>query len=406
MKNSKNHVFAETHARELHHSGRLPGRRHALALGAGIVALAINPAMKAQAADSKTFGNFEYEHYELQQLEKFLANEEKLKIELVADQIATVATCAVGSSETCTGGDYFDALQAASSGWSLSDRAFWVASGASQMPILDALERAGSSLNQHAEKFGSSSQYSYHIRVAKRACQDVWDAYNIPWKIVSIKPDILHDADGMQYLYMTGFGMDSGRAQSLSQRVSEYFSRDKFNGPNQAYFTANAFAFPAYGVMTSSGLLKENITLIGDGILETFDLLGYAENDKLRMVPGVLVAHEFYHHLQTSYALSSAENSAVAHRTLSENAADAGSSYAVTHIRGMSLNSNRVEDVVRVFSSMGQCSTGAAATHGTPTQRQQSAVWGHSLQASQRPLSTRIPVQQFDSNFVKYWESI
>lgn len=327
-----------------------------------------------------------------------LNDQEIQSLSEVSNSILSSANCAWDAAKPIGDGEYYKKLEDLSGDWSFYDRAFLQASGASLLPLLDALESVSRSPDSLKGDFGKHAEFSHSIRKGKRAVETVWQGLDIPWKIRPVKSNVLSDPVRMADLYVRGLGFDPDRANTVAEQVHAYFNQPKFDYGNSPYFTANAFAFPALSIRNSSGLISEYVTLIGDGMLQVFDEVGLGD-----VAPSALLAHEHYHHVQQHLKMDSInpskQSTSPTDFAVTENAADAGGAYVVTHVRGMSFQTKRVEQVFTLFSSIGQTSK-QNRTHGTPAERYASAMWGHDKQRNTRPRAVLVPAESFDRDFL------
>lgn len=179
-------------------------------------------------------------------------------------------------------------------------------------------------------------------------------------------------------------------------QVQTNLSSERFSRATWDVLTANAYAFPAGTVRTLSGTQTRYITLVREGMLNVFDDRGYAD-----VAPGALVADESYHHLQHLDGLTSALEAVVA-----ENAADAGSTYVSSHVRGLAFQQERAARVSALFSTIGQ-DPAVNRTHGTQEERLESAQFGFRMQRDMRPRSFRFHPYDLGRIFVfsqKKWK--
>ena len=134
-------------------------------------------------------------------------------------------------------------------------------------------------------------------------------------------------------------------------------------------YTLNAFAldpadeapiFRKYG----------KILTFGDGLLQAQQHLGL-----LDVGPDAVMGHEYGHHVQYVNKAFTNEHTAEATRR-TELMADGYAAYFAAHQEGMALNGRRLSQVVTAFEEVGDCGFEDEGHHGTPLQRQRSAIWG------------------------------
>jgi len=118
--------------------------------------------------------------------------------------------------------------------------------------------------------------------------------------------------------------------------------------------------------------------VIGEGILEVFDILGYGET-----TPGYVYAHEFGHHIQFERDLLGIN------ATLNERnpfdvreielMADAFAGYFLAHPKGGNFNTSMVHELLQDAFVIGDCvfnATENTGSHGTPNQRERATMFG------------------------------
>jgi len=118
--------------------------------------------------------------------------------------------------------------------------------------------------------------------------------------------------------------------------------------------------------------------VIGEGILEVFDILGYGET-----TPGYVYAHEFGHHIQFERDLVGInatlnESNPFDDREI-ELLADAFAGYFLAHPKGGNFNTSMVHELLQDAFVIGDCvfnATENTGSHGTPNQRERAVMFG------------------------------
>jgi len=118
--------------------------------------------------------------------------------------------------------------------------------------------------------------------------------------------------------------------------------------------------------------------VIGEGLLEVFDILGYGAT-----TPGYIYAHEFGHHIQFERDLLGIN------ATLNESnpfdvreielLADAFAGYFLAHPKGGNFNTSMVHELLQDAFLIGDCSFNATentGSHGSPNQRERATMFG------------------------------
>lgn len=141
-------------------------------------------------------------------------------------------------------------------------------------------------------------------------------------------------------------------------------------------YTFNAFAYdPPYdpaGDPPAFGKFGK-IMAYGDGLLT-----GQAEFGLIDVGPEAVLGHEYGHQIQYANKVFGGEDTPESTRR-TELMADAYGAYFAAHEEGLALNGRRLSQVVRSFEEVGDCGFDSPGHHGTPLQRQKSAIWGVEL---------------------------
>jgi len=118
--------------------------------------------------------------------------------------------------------------------------------------------------------------------------------------------------------------------------------------------------------------------VIGEGLLEVFDILGYGAT-----TPGYIYAHEFGHHIQFERDLVGInatlnESNPFDDREI-ELLADAFAGYFLAHPKGGNFNTSMVHELLQDAFVIGDCvfnATENTGSHGTPNQRERAVMFG------------------------------
>ncbi|WP_340539342.1 hypothetical protein [Nocardioides sp. GXZ039] len=137
-------------------------------------------------------------------------------------------------------------------------------------------------------------------------------------------------------------------------------------------YTFNAFAFDPAGESPAFSKFGK-IIAYGDGLLT-----GQAEFGLIDVGPEAVLGHEYGHQVQYSNKVFGTASTPEATRR-TELMADAYGAYFAAHKEGLALNGRRLSQVVRSFEEVGDCGFDSPGHHGTPLQRQKSAIWGVEL---------------------------
>lgn len=142
---------------------------------------------------------------------------------------------------------------------------------------------------------------------------------------------------------------------------------------------------------------------MGDAILEGYQVLGFED-----VAPQAVYAHEFAHHIQfengyfddvvPSTDPGGPDTAEMTRYT--ELMADAMSAYYLTHARGGTLRQRRVEQFLRVFFDIGDCSFSNPGHHGTPAQRMRAAEFGFDAADAAQKQGHIMGAEEFHDLFV------
>ncbi|MHC2990138.1 hypothetical protein OB13_00470 [Pontibacter sp. HJ8] len=237
------------------------------------------------------------------------------------------------------------------------------------LPTYDALIFENSSRNQY---FGVNGEYTQQLTKAFKDLQRFWNVPSDEIVLAAMHGNMLLDRDKVIRTYVAVFGLDPATAAIFADIVVTLADEiPQYRDGNHPIFTFNAFAlngfnFPPYGVIPDK-------IIMGDGIMEAFGALGYAD-----IAPQAILAHEFGHQIQFHLDLFADESSPEATRR-TELMADAYAAYYLSHARGASMQWKRVQQFLEVFFNLGDCSFASNNHHGTPTQRMAAAEWAYNL---------------------------
>ena len=113
---------------------------------------------------------------------------------------------------------------------------------------------------------------------------------------------------------------------------------------------------------------------------------------------GVVMGHEFGHHIQYELGLFDPVPSPEATRR-TELMADSYAAYFGAHKRGLTLNTKRIVDALLSFYAVGDCAFDDNGHHGTPNQRERAATWGAQLAKAASPASSKLLASEFADLF-------
>jgi len=118
--------------------------------------------------------------------------------------------------------------------------------------------------------------------------------------------------------------------------------------------------------------------VIGEGLLEVFDILGYGAT-----TPGYIYAHEFGHHIQFERDLLGINATLIQSNPFDvreiELMADAFAGYFLAHPKGGNFNTSMVHELLQDAFVIGDCvfnATENTGSHGSPNQRERATMFG------------------------------
>jgi len=267
---------------------------------------------------------------------------------------------------------------------------FWAAiSGMLSFPSYDALFFENSSANQF---FGVNQEYTHRVTKTFGDLQRFWNIQSNSIVLDAVHGNMLHDRNKLIRMDMILFGDSQEAAEYWADLIIMLVKEvPQYRNGNHPIFTFNAYAqstfdFPPYGKIPDK-------IVIGDGIMEAFSAIGYAD-----VAPQAIAAHEFGHHIQYQLHLLDGQISPEATRK-SELMADAYAAYFLSHSRGASMQWKRVKQFLQVFFNIGDCAFSDDSHHGTPTQRIAAAEWGYQVAENARKQGHILPAQKFTALF-------
>lgn len=260
---------------------------------------------------------------------------------------------------------------------------------AADLPTYDALYFQTTATEQ---SFGVRGEHTKIIRKSERDLKNFWAIYNSDIQVVAMHGRLLADTAATARLYRQLYGRSAASAAFLADTLRRtVVNSQTMQGGDYPYFTFNAFAFS-----TPSHAIPDKIVM-GDGILAAYDGMGYSD-----VAPRVVFAHEFAHHVQFEKAIRlTTPGTTAAERTrYNELGADAMSAYYLTHARGAAMNRKRVEEFLRIYYGIGDCSFGSSGHHGTPNQRMKAAQFGFRVADEAQKQGHIMSPEEFQARFV------
>ena len=146
--------------------------------------------------------------------------------------------------------------------------------------------------------------------------------------------------------------------------------------------------------------------VIGDGLIELVASVGTEEKIGWTTV----LSHEWAHQVQYQYDYieywQGQFNNAPEITRAIELEADFVSSYYMTHKRGATYNMKRIEQYLRNFFEIGDCSFTSSGHHGTPRQRMEASYSGNELAKSAQKKGKILSPEEIHMAFVEVLDDI
>ena len=240
------------------------------------------------------------------------------------------------------------------------------------------------------QTFGYNGEFTTIMGKTERKVKSFWDIPSAQIQVLGMHGTMLLDATRVSLTYQEVFGLDKATADFYAGLVRDALANSTtMNGGNYALWTFNSVAFRSPG-------LPDKIVM-GDGILEAFASLGFAD-----VAPQAIFAHEFAHQIQyeNNYFADVAGLDEPEQTRYTELMADAMAGYYLTHARGESLNRKRVEEFLQVFYQIGDCAFDDGGHHGTPNQRLAAAQFGFRVADQYQKQGQILTAKQFHDLFV------
>jgi hypothetical protein len=257
--------------------------------------------------------------------------------------------------------------------------------------------------------FGYTGEFTRKLERTERDVKRFWDIFSDDIQLIGMHGTTLLDVDRVAATYEVAFQVAPGVpvppevAQQLASQVrADILASQTLNGGNHPLFSFNSFASTSFG-----GPIPDKI-VIGDGILEGFEVVGFGD-----VAPKAIYAHEFAHHIQFEHGYNtedipgSANPDAAERNRYNELMADAMAGYYLTHRKGAGFHRKRVEQFLQIFFQIGDCAFNTPTHHGTPNQRMAAARFGFDVADQARKNGHILTSEQFHALFVaKYQELV
>ncbi|RNI25672.1 neutral zinc metallopeptidase [Rufibacter latericius] len=244
-------------------------------------------------------------------------------------------------------------------------------------------------LNQYSAYFDTSKQYfgkngEYTELMAKRK-RDLEAFWGMP-NLIQLNGQhtaTLNDREKLADVYeIVGANVQTREQAYAAADQLLYFNTFSPYLPESPFFALDGFA-----------TTYRNLIVIGDGIVEMLSETGVEPN----IIWTGILAHEWAHQVQFKNMAAWYPNGAAADQAeatrYTELEADFMAAYYMTHKRGATYNSKRVEEFLTLFFQIGDCGFSSTGHHGTPAQRMAAARLGFEL-ADQAQKQGHILTQQ------------
>lgn len=243
------------------------------------------------------------------------------------------------------------------------------------------------------QHYGVDGQHTKAITKTFRTLKRFWDIDGSEIQLAAMHGEIITDVEAMTPMLTLVLGVSEQEAREVAQLVAEFVDQPKFDHGNHPLFTFNAFAVSEADAPEDQKLGIPDKIIMGDGMLQAMDELGLGD-----VAPQGILAHEYGHHLQYDLQLFGEETSPEATR-LTELEADAYAAYYLSHPRGERLRNRRVEQFVRTYFEIGDCSFESDGHHGTPDQREDAARWAYELANAKGAKGHVLPAAEVSAQF-------
>ncbi len=231
-----------------------------------------------------------------------------------------------------------------------------------------------SSANQ---SFGPNGEYTDQINKTFTDLKRFWDIELGNIILVAFRGSMLQERNKVIATYKAN-GYPDEKANAYADTVAILLQMyPKFLNGNHPAFSYNQLAAPD-STYAGVGRVPAKI-IIGDGLLQGFDAIGYGD-----IAPQAILAHEYAHHIQYKLGVLSkgwkfGEELIPKTARRIELMCDAYAAYYLSHPRGANMQGENVQRFLEVFFNIGDCDFNVNSHHGTPAQRKAAAEWGYNL---------------------------
>lgn len=238
--------------------------------------------------------------------------------------------------------------------------------------------------------FGVNGKYSDQTNKGFKELKRFWDIRPKNIIVVGAHGSMLQDRSKVLKMYKNIYGYSDAKANHYADSIATLLKiYPQFLNGDQPAFTFNQFAVPDTTI-ANVGQVRAKI-IIGDGLLQGFDQLGYGN-----IAPQAILAHEFGHHIQYELGIlkTGMKLTPKTSRRI-ELMDDAYAAYFLAHPQGAAMQLNDLQHVAEVFFNTGDCSFTIDSHHGTPTQRKAATEWGYHLAINAQNRDHILPGREF-----------
>lgn len=242
--------------------------------------------------------------------------------------------------------------------------------------------------------FGAEGQYTNFVNKTKRDLEKFWNMPNEVSVRGQHNETLNNKAKIIQILtFWYGFSM------AEAQDYADYFV-DYVNVESKFLTETPLISFDGFAIALDGYLGQGDLIVIGDGIVEILTKTGIED----KVIWTGILAHEWAHQIQFNneqnwYPNGAADNAPEATRT-TELEADFFAAYFMTHKSGATYNWKRIEDFLKIYYNIGDCSFLNSGHHGTPLQRMKSAKFGSDLAMASQKNGHILSANQVHSSFI------
>lgn len=229
------------------------------------------------------------------------------------------------------------------------------------------------------QSFGPNGEYTDQINKTFTDLKRFWDIEADDIILVAFRGSMLQDRNKVVATFTSPeYGYSDEKANAYADSVATLLEiYPQFLDGNHPAFSYNQLAIPDT-TFAGIGRIPAKI-LIGDGLLQGFEALGYGD-----IAPQAILAHEYGHHIQYDLGIlvrGWQRGDELIPKTARriELMADAYAAYYLSHPRGAAMEEESVQQFLEVFFNTGDCKFDGNSHHGTPTQRKAAAEWGVKL---------------------------